>query len=133
MFYFIKLFFLTLLIFLLIDLLWLGWIARGFYQQQLGAFLAERTNWAAAILFYLIFIGGLLHFVIQPALDNGTLYTAIFNGAFFGLVTYATYELTNLATHREWPLLLVVVDIAWGIVLSALVSAITFAVARFFQ
>lgn len=113
-------------VFMVIDLIWLGVIAAPFYRNQIGFLMAKNVNWAAAVLFYIIFIVGMVIFVIQPALTAQSITSAILLGALFGLVTYATYDLTNLATLEGWPLTLVVVDIIWGTTLSVLVSTITY-------
>ena len=129
--YYLKLYFALLVAFLAIDMLWLGLIARQFYRQQLSYILAPNTNWAAAILFYLLFIAGILVFVVLPGLQANSLQKTLVLGAFFGLITYATYDLTNLATVKDWPVLLTVVDMAWGTVLSLAVSYIGFLVGKF--
>lgn len=118
----LKLYGVTLAAFFAIDMLWLGWIARGFYRKHLGFLMAAQTNWAAAIIFYLLFIGGILFFVVLPGVQAQSLRVTLLRGALYGLITYATYDLTNLATLKDWPVLLTVVDIAWGVVLSTLVS-----------
>lgn len=113
-------------VFMVIDLIWLGVIAAPFYRNQIGFLMAKNVNWVAAILFYVIFIAAMVIFVIQPALVEKSLLSAVLMGALFGLVTYATYDLTNLATLEGWPITLVIVDIIWGMSLSVLVSAITY-------
>jgi uncharacterized membrane protein len=113
-------------VFMVIDLIWLGVIAAPFYRNQIGFLMAKNVNWTAAILFYIIFIAAMVVFVIQPAIVNQSLMSAVLMGALFGLVTYATYDLTNLATLEGWPITLVIVDIIWGMSLSVLVSAITY-------
>ncbi len=113
-------------VFMVIDLIWLGVIAAPFYRNQIGFLMAKNVNWVAAVLFYIIFIAAMVIFVIQPAIVNQSLMSAILMGALFGLVTYATYDLTNLATLEGWPITLVIVDIIWGMSLSVLVSAITY-------
>lgn len=124
---FITLYLISVPIFFLIDMLWLGLIARNFYQAQIGH-LMGTVNWTAAIIFYLIFLVGLTFFAIYPAVISGTLATALLLGALFGFFTYATYDLTNLATLRDWPLPVVIVDIIWGTVLGASVAASTYLV-----
>jgi uncharacterized membrane protein len=104
-------------------------IAKPFYDRHLGYILRSQVLWTAAILFYLFFLLGLVVFVIAPAVESGSLAKAILLGLFFGFITYQTYELTNYALVKDWPLIVVVVDIAWGMVLSSLVSAVTFLVA----
>ena len=125
---FFKLLLIALPVFFVIDIVWLGLIARGFYRDQLGDLLREQTNWPAAIVFYLIFLVGLVVFVIQPAVDAGSWTEALWRGALFGFIAYATYDLTNLAVVRDWPLTMTVVDIAWGAVLAASVSVSTYGI-----
>lgn len=120
----------TIPVFFIIDMLWLGVIARGFYRRTLAAFLSDRVNWTAAIIFYLLFIVGILIFAVIPALDRNTLWYALIFGGLFGFFTYATYDLTNLATLKNWPLVIVLVDIIWGVILSAAVSAAGFFIGK---
>jgi len=126
---FIKLYLIALPVFFAIDMVWLGLVAKNFYRQQIGFLMKPDINWPAAIVFYLLFIGGLVTFVITPAFQKQSWTYALFYGAFFGLVTYATYDLTNLATTRDWPLLVTVVDLVWGSVLAASVSVVTYFIA----
>jgi len=112
----------TLAVFFLIDMVWLGVVSKGFYRKHLGPFMGPKVVWPAAVLFYLLFIGGLLVFVVRPALVRGEPLQALFLGALFGLISYATYDLTNLATLKDWPLVVTVVDLVWGSVLGGLVS-----------
>ena len=113
-------------IFFAIDMVWLGFVARGFYKEKLGFILSDKVNWAAAITFYLIFIGGILFFAVLPALRDHSWQTALLHGAILGGLCYATYDLTNMATISRWPLIIVVVDIIWGIVLTGSVSLLTY-------
>jgi len=130
----VFLYLLTLAIFFLIDMIWLGMVAKNFYRRQLGGILSPKVNWPAAILFYLLFVAGLLLFVISPALARGGALQALWRGAFFGLIAYATYDLTNLATLKNWPLLVTVVDLAWGAVLGGAVSFLSaLAASRLFK
>ena len=87
-------------------------------------------NWFAAIIFYLLFIAGLVTFVISPAIEKHSWVHALLFGALFGLITYATYDLTNLATLNNWPVLVTIVDLIWGTVLSASISVITYLIAN---
>lgn len=112
-------------VFFAVDLVWLGVIARKLYAKYLGAFMSSKINWMAALIFYLIFIIGLLVFVIEPALDNVNYLTLAMTAALFGLVTYATYDLTNLATLKDWPRIITVIDLVWGISLSTIVSLVS--------
>ncbi|MDH5533435.1 MAG: DUF2177 family protein [Candidatus Pacebacteria bacterium] len=127
-----KLYLLTLAVFLSIDMVWLTTIAKSFYQKQIGYLMTPNVNFLAAFIFYLIFVVGLVFFVISPSLEKKSLMTAILTGALFGLITYATYDLTNLATVKDWPLLVTIVDLIWGTVLAASVSAITYLIATKF-
>lgn len=123
-----KLFAIALPVFFAIDMVWLGLVAKGFYRRQLGALMRTDVNWAAAIVFYLLFILGLVVFVVAPAVDAGSWTEAVWRGALFGLVTYATYDLTNLATLRDWPLPMTLVDLAWGAVLASSVAVATYGI-----
>ncbi len=125
---FFKLYFIALPIFLALDALWLGVITRNFYKEQIGFLMKTNVNWTAALIFYVLFIVGLVLFVISPALANGSWTQAILMGALFGLITYATYDLTNLATLKDWPLLVTVVDLIWGAFISAAVSIATYVI-----
>lgn len=126
---FFKLFGIALPVFFAIDMLWLGLIAKGFYAKQIGPLMKPDINWTAAIVFYLIFIAGLVVFVITPALLKNSWTNAVLMGAFFGFVCYATYDLTNLAVAKDWPLLVTIIDLIWGAVLAASVSVITYFIA----
>ena len=106
-----KLYLVSLAAFLTIDMLWLGLAARSFYQQQLGFIMAPGVNWLAAIIFYLLFILGILFLVLVPGLESSSLKATLLRAALFGLITYATYDLSNLATLKDWPVLLSVVDL----------------------
>jgi uncharacterized membrane protein len=126
---FIKLYCIALPIFFAVDMVWLGLAAKNFYAKHIGFLMKPNVNWAAAILFYLLFIAGLVVFVVTPALEKGMWVHAFVLGALFGLITYATYDLTNLATLKDWPLLITVVDLIWGTVLAASVSVATYLIA----
>jgi len=119
-------------VFFAIDMVWLGFVARRFYRTHLGAWLAPKPNWAAAVAFYVLFITGLVVFVVAPAVDAGSWADALWRGALFGLITYATYDLTNQATMRDWPAIVTVVDMAWGTTLAASVAIATYGLAAAF-
>ena len=125
-----KAYCLTLLVFLAVDFLWLGLIAKGLYQRYVGHLFSEQVNWAAAFLFYLLFVLGLMVFVIYPAIKANAMMQALWMGMLFGLVAYATFDLTNLAMLRGWPATITVVDILWGTVLSGLVSTAGYWITR---
>ncbi len=126
---FLKLYLVALPIFFALDMVWLGLISKNFYKEQIGFLIKSQVNWYAAIIFYLIFIAGLVVFVISPALEKNSWVHALLFGAFFGLVTYATYDLTNLAMTKDWPLFVTVVDLVWGMFLSVAVSVSVYSVA----
>lgn len=130
----LKLYFITLIAFLGIDSLWLGLVAPTFYRAQIGYIMTENPNLIAAGLFYLLFIFGMVVFIVEPGVREGTLMQAVTRGALFGLVTYATYDLTNLATLEGWPMLVTVVDLIWGTFLSSAVTLVSvWAGKRFIQ
>ena len=126
---FLKLYAIALPVFFAIDMLWVGFIAKDFYSKQIGFLLKSDVNWVAAIIFYLLFIVGLILFVVMPAMEKNSWSHALIFGALFGLITYATYDLTNLAVTKDWPLLVTIVDLIWGAVLAASVSTITVLIA----
>jgi uncharacterized membrane protein len=126
---FLKVFLIAFPIFFVIDMAWLILVAKKFYQQQIGFLMKPDINWFAAIIFYLLFIAGLVIFVISPAVKKQSWVHAILFGAIFGLITYATYDLTNLATMKDWPLLVTLVDLIWGTVLAASISGLTYFIA----
>jgi uncharacterized membrane protein len=129
---FLKLYIIALPVFLGIDMIWLTLVAKNFYAKHIGFLMTKNPNLLAALIFYLIFIAGLIFFVITPALDKKMWTHALLAGAFFGLITYATYDLTNLATVKNWPIIITVVDLVWGMALSASVSVITYYIAKKF-
>jgi uncharacterized membrane protein len=126
---FVKLYLIALPVFFAIDMVWLVLVARNFYQKHIGFLMKPDVNWVAAGIFYLLFIAGLVAFVITPAVEKHSWVHAVLFGAFFGLITYATYDLTNLATLKDWPVLVTVIDLIWGMVLSASVSVVTYLIA----
>ena len=130
--YYLKLYLSAFVVFLAIDMVWLTVVAREFYRKQLG-FLQIQFNLWAAFAFYLLFVAGLLVFVIVPAVEAGSLRKALLLGAFFGLVTYATYDLTNQATVKDWPWILTIVDMTWGAVLATSVSCLGYLVGRWLR
>lgn len=122
---FFTLYAISVPIFFLIDMLWLGLIARSFYQSKIG-YLMGDINWIAAIIFYLVFLLGLTYFAIYPSVTSSSFLAAITLGLLFGFFTYATYDLTNLATLRDWPLSVTIVDILWGSILGMSVTCGTY-------
>lgn len=128
--FYLKLYLLTVPVFFIVDLLWLGIIAKKIYQTNLSHLLSPTVNWPAAIVFYLLYIAGILLFAVRPALLDDSVLKAIVWGALFGFFTYMTYDLTNLATLRDWSLKVVIVDIIWGTFLCTLVAAISTMIGR---
>ena len=124
----LKLYFIALPTFLVIDMLWLGVFARSFYQAQLGHLMRPNVNWPAAIVFYLLFVLGIVVLAVGPAVERQSLAHALVLGALLGLVAYAAYDLTNLAVMDGFPLTVALVDLAWGAILCATVSAVTYQV-----
>ncbi|MFZ3035612.1 MAG: DUF2177 family protein [Parvibaculum sp.] len=119
----------TGLVFVVVDAIWLSSMG-GWYRRMMGDLLLPDFRLAPAMVFYFLFLAGLLIFAVGPALSTGRLSTALLYGALFGFFTYVTYDLTNQATLVRWPLELVVVDIAWGTVLSATSATLGTALAR---
>lgn len=128
---YIYIYLLTIPVFFLIDMVWLGFVARNFYREQIGHLLGD-VNWIAAVIFYLVYIVGIVLFAISPAIKSGSWTTALLWGAVFGFFAYATYDFTNLATLKDWPVLVTVVDIAWGTVLTGSVATGGYLLARAF-
>lgn len=120
---FFTLYVISVPIFFIIDMLWLGVVASNFYRDRLGDLM--QINWLAAAVFYSVFLFGLVFFAIYPQLQNGWQMVMLYGGL-FGFFTYATYDLTNLATLKDWPLDLVIVDLVWGTVLGASVAVVTY-------
>jgi uncharacterized membrane protein len=108
-----------------LDAAWLGLVAPAFYKKHIGFIMTDKPNWFAAVAFYLIFIAGVTVFVVYPGWHNSySLVKVGLLGALFGLVTYATYDLTNQATLKNWPHIVTVVDLIWGTLLTATVSIV---------
>jgi uncharacterized membrane protein len=123
---FLKLYAVAFVTFMVIDLVWLGVVARSFYREQLGHLMRPDVNWPAAVLFYLVFVTGIVVLAVWPAIERQSLGQAAALGALFGLVTYAAYDLTNLATLQGFPVRMVVVDMIWGMVLCTSISVVTY-------
>ena len=119
-------------VFIVVDLIWLGLVAPKLYNHYIGNYLADDPKMVAAVIFYFLYVVGLVYFVVAPALDGGSLTQAAIDGALLGGLAYMTYELTNYAVIEDWPLGLVFIDIAWGILLTSSVAAATYALASRF-
>lgn len=121
----------SLVVFLLLDMVWLGVVAHDFYQSRLAGVIEMAVNWPFAFLFYALHVTGVMVFVTFPAVQGGAgIGGLLLRGALYGLFTYATYDLTNLATVRDWPAGLAFVDIAWGMLLNAAVALAGFWILR---
>jgi len=127
---YLVLYLIAVIIFFIVDMIWLGAIAKNFYKNNLKGFLRDTPNWYAAIIFYLAFIVGIIIFAVSPAIKNNSLLLAVLYGGLFGFFTYATYDLTNYATLKNWPFKIVIVDILWGIILTGIVSTLTYLASR---
>ena len=122
----------TFLVMLAIDALWLGVIARSLYQQGMGNLMAPQPRLGFAAAFYLLYPIGLVIFAALPALAEGSLARAAVLGALFGFFAYATYDLTNAAVVRDWPVSLSLIDLAWGTFASGVAATAGTAVTRWF-
>jgi len=130
---FIKVYLTSFVVFFAIDIVWLGVVAQKLYAKHLGYIMKPKPNWFAALVFYLLYIVGIVFFVINPALEKASWQYALLAGLFFGFITYATYDLTNLATLKDWPLTITIIDLIWGSVLGGSVSVITYAIVKGFN
>lgn len=127
---YIQRYFISLLSFLALDSVWLGYISPSFYQQHIGHLMAQDPNFVAAGLFYVIFIGGLVYFAVNPGIESDSNRIAALRGAVYGLTTYATFDLTSQAVFRDWPTIVTVVDLTWGTVLSSGAAALSVIIQR---
>lgn len=119
--------------FLALDALWLGVVAKTLYQREFGAMLLDKPNMVAAAIFYALYLVGVVVFAVKPALEAGSWSRALLQGALFGLIAYATYDLTNLATLKGFPIKVVVPDLAWGAFVSAAAALAGYAAASRFS
>lgn len=127
---FIKRYAITFLLFLVLDSVWLGVISPRFYKAHIGSLLADPPLWGAALLFYLVFIAGLVFFAVSPGLRDASRARAAARGGFFGLVTYATFDLTNQAVIAGWPWIVTIVDLVWGSFICAATTLVSVLVCR---
>ena len=111
---FIPVYLLLVPVFFAIDLVWLSLIATDLYDQQIGFLLADQVNWVAGVLFYLLYIAGIIYFAVAPGIAKKSLKYCLVSAAIFGFLAYATYDLTNLATIDGWPLKISIIDLIWG-------------------
>jgi uncharacterized membrane protein len=130
---FIKYYLIALIVFVILDGIWLGFIGGNLYKKYIGFLLTETPNWIAAIIFYLLFVVGIVVFVVLPGMEEKSLWIIIGRAALFGLVTYATYDLTNFATIKSWPIQITIIDLIWGTCLSSIVGTATIIIGRWIQ
>lgn len=123
----------ALVIFGVIDILWLTFVGAKLFRDTLGDVLAQDVRMAPAIAFYLLYPLGVVFFAIAPALRDASVMTALINGAMFGLMTYATYDLTNYATVRNWTLNLTIIDLSYGAALTAATALLGYWITRWFS
>jgi uncharacterized membrane protein len=116
----------TVPIFFAIDIIWLGWLGRPLYKKYIGHLMASPPNWSAALMFYALYILGILIFAVWPALKLKDPQHALLYGALFGFFTYMTYELTNMAVIKGWSWSIVPIDILWGVILCSAVSVCSY-------
>lgn len=119
---------LSALVFAVLDAVWLTTGSGTLYDDRIGHLLAEKPNMAAAVAFYVVYLFGFVHFVVRPALAARSVRRGVRDAAAFGVVTYATFDLTSMAVFRDFPLVVVLVDIAWGTVLCTVTAAVALGV-----
>jgi uncharacterized membrane protein len=122
----------ALVVFCVGDFIWLGYLAKNFYQAQIGALLLDKPRWGAAALFYPLYIAGVVLFCVEPSVAQGTWVRATMLGALLGLLAYATYDLSNLATLKGWTVSFVIVDVLWGVAITAMAATAGYFAARAF-
>jgi uncharacterized membrane protein len=113
----------TAVVFLVIDYIWLGVLMKDYFQTQLSHLMAEEVNLAIAAIFYLVFAAGIVLFCVAPAFEAGSIMKAAFLGACLGFLAYGTYDVTNMATLRNWPVMMSVIDVSWGTAITAVSAA----------
>jgi uncharacterized membrane protein len=122
----------SLIVFLALDALWLGFIARDFFVAQMGPLLRDDPNFAVAAIFYLFFVAGILYFAVSAGLRESSMMVAVLNGAFLGLLAYGTYDITNLSVLKGYPPILAAVDMAWGTFVSGVTAGAGYWAAKMF-
>lgn len=130
---FIKSYLITFIVFIVLELFWLIVLAKDLYAKELGYIMKSEPNLIPAAVFGLLFVGGLAFFVVNPALSQNSWLYALFAGVFYGLITYATYTLTNFANLEDWPLKVTIIDLLWGMILGGAASTISFFILNRFK
>jgi uncharacterized membrane protein len=129
----LLLYFLTFIAFLAVDAVWLLLIAKNFYAKEIGHLMAEKALLLPALIFYLLFVVGVLIFAVVPGYQAESISKTLMLSALFGLMTYATYDLTNLATLKDWPLKVTIIDIIWGMTVSSITGLAGYYIAKFIK
>ena len=129
----LKKYLVIFLVFIVIDAIWLGLVAPKMYQKEIGHLMADKVNFIPAIIFYLIYALAILVFVVDPALAKGDWVKALVYGAFLGLTMYATYDLTNNATLKDWPVKVTIIDLIWGSFVTSATSVIATKLIQYFN
>ena len=130
---YIRLFLASFVTFLLLDAIWLGLIAKTFYAKNLALYLTNNVIWSSALIFYVVFNIGLLVFVVLPSIEKNSYTTLVIYSLLYGLVTFATYDLTNLATIKDWPLIVSIVDMFYGMFVALASSSAAFYANKYFM
>ena len=127
---FLKVYLITFVVFMVIEGIWLAVVAKDFYKKEIGYIMSKSPKILPTLIFSLVFVFGLVFFVINPALARDSWSYALLAGSILGLVSYSTYDLTNHAALEGWPLKVTIVDLLWGLSMSAMVSTITFFIVK---
>ncbi|MFC4711135.1 DUF2177 family protein [Enterococcus eurekensis] len=121
----LRLYLMSAIVFLIFDLFWLLVVSKKMYQQMIGHLMGE-VKMMPAVIFYFLYVAGVVFFVLMPGIEKQSLISTLLSGAFFGLLCYATYDLTNLSTLKDWPVAMTLIDLAWGAFVTASTSGIVF-------
>ena len=116
---FLKAYGATAVVFFLVDFVWLTRVAGSFYRREIGSFMLEQPRLGVATIFYVAYVLGIVVFAVMPAFREQSVMTAALLGALLGAVAYGTYDITNFATLRNWPVTVTMIDIAWGTMLTS--------------
>ncbi|MEG0293509.1 DUF2177 family protein [Enterococcus sp.] len=130
MFHIMRIYLLSAIVFLIFDLFWLLVVSKKMYQQFIGHLMGD-VRIMPAIIFYFLYVSGVLYFVILPGIEKNSLIYTLLSGAFFGLICYATYDLTNLSTLKNWPVTMTLIDLAWGTFVTGSTSGIVYLLNKF--
>jgi uncharacterized membrane protein len=127
---YVLLYILTFLVFLVIDAIWLLFISKNLYSKEIGHLMSDKALLLPALIFYLLFVVGILIFAVVPGYQAQSISKTLMLSALFGLMTYSTYDLTNLSTLRNWPLKITIIDILWGTTLSTITGLTSYYIAQ---